>query len=170
MPPWSAPCVIKRKSPFFCRILFAVDVAGKASFENADQLPFLVPVERHVIAGMPFLNAVKGKRKVRRAVAGLFAKIKIMHKISVPAAPAGKQCTVRPGAVQPFALDSGLLTEKLPGRALPFRTRAERANSRKGMRLDSAQPARGKKVPPGNFSFADKSSKADGCTVPDLMA
>jgi len=93
-----------------------------------------------------------------------------MHKTSVPAAPAGKQRTVRPGAVQPSALDSGLLTEKLPGRALPFRTRAERVNSREKMRSDSTQPARGKKAPPGNFSFADKSSKADGCTAPDLTA
>ena len=65
--------------PSFSRILLAVYAACEAAVQNADEFPFLMPVEWHIIAGMPFLHAIKGEREVGGAVDGLFAKVEIMH-------------------------------------------------------------------------------------------
>ena len=64
---------------FFRRISLAVYVACEAAVQNADEFPFLMPVEGHIIARMPLLYAVKGEGEVRRAVDGLFTKVEIMH-------------------------------------------------------------------------------------------
>ena len=69
----------KEDIPCFEQNRLIVETAGKGTGQDADDFHFPVPVEGHLIAGMPFFNVVERKGKIRGPVNPVLPVIQIVH-------------------------------------------------------------------------------------------